>query len=152
MKVAFVSGLMAQRVPFIVAELGRDADTGGQVVYVLRLSEHLARLGYAVDIFTRATRSALEPVVLHSDGVTVRHIHAGPFEGLTKDELPGQLCTFALGAYLAEFVREMVGTEGEPHPDFPMPFFLLGVEDPAPRIRALGLQPGDRVRFVPAAR
>jgi multidrug efflux pump subunit AcrB len=44
-----------------------------------------------------------------------------------------------LEAYLAEFVRDMVGTEGEPHPDFPMPFFLLGDEDPAPRIRALGL-------------
>ena len=28
-------------------------DTGGQVVYVLRLSECLARLGYRVDIFTR---------------------------------------------------------------------------------------------------
>lgn len=33
-------------------ELGRP-DTGGQVVYVLRLSECLARLGYAVDIYTR---------------------------------------------------------------------------------------------------
>lgn len=34
------------------AEFGRP-DTGGQVVYVLRLSESLARLGYVVDIFTR---------------------------------------------------------------------------------------------------
>ncbi len=34
------------------AEMGRP-DTGGQVVYVLRLSECLARLGYRVDIFTR---------------------------------------------------------------------------------------------------
>lgn len=34
------------------AELGRP-DTGGQVVYVLKLSECLARLGYRVDIFTR---------------------------------------------------------------------------------------------------
>ena len=33
-------------------ELGRP-DTGGQVVYVLNLSECLARLGYKVDIFTR---------------------------------------------------------------------------------------------------
>jgi mannosylfructose-phosphate synthase len=33
-------------------ELGRP-DTGGQVVYVLRLSESLARLGYRVDIMTR---------------------------------------------------------------------------------------------------
>ncbi len=34
------------------AEMGRP-DTGGQVVYVLKLSESLARLGYRVDIFTR---------------------------------------------------------------------------------------------------
>jgi mannosylfructose-phosphate synthase len=34
------------------AELGLP-DTGGQVVYVLKLSECLARLGYKVDIFTR---------------------------------------------------------------------------------------------------
>ena len=27
--------------------------------------------------------------------MTVRHVVAGPFEGLTKGELPGQLCTFA---------------------------------------------------------
>lgn len=33
-------------------EFGRP-DTGGQVVYVLRLSESLARLGYRVDIMTR---------------------------------------------------------------------------------------------------
>jgi mannosylfructose-phosphate synthase len=33
-------------------ELGRP-DTGGQVVYVLKLSESLARLGYRVDIMTR---------------------------------------------------------------------------------------------------
>jgi mannosylfructose-phosphate synthase len=33
-------------------ELGKP-DTGGQVVYVLRLSESLARLGYRVDIMTR---------------------------------------------------------------------------------------------------
>jgi len=34
------------------AEMGKP-DTGGQVVYVLKLSEYLARLGYDVDIFTR---------------------------------------------------------------------------------------------------
>ena len=33
-------------------EMGRP-DTGGQVVYVIRLAECLARLGYKVDIFTR---------------------------------------------------------------------------------------------------
>lgn len=56
-------------------ELGRP-DTGGQVVYVLRLSESLARLGYRVDIMTRRFegQSAIEPV---SDRVRIVRIPAG---------------------------------------------------------------------------
>ena len=77
-------------------------DAGGLNVYVVEVAKRLAARGIEVDIFTRATRSALEPVVPHSDGVTVRHIHAGPFEGLTKDELPGQLCVFAREVLRAE--------------------------------------------------
>ncbi len=70
-------------------------DAGGMNVYVIELARRLATQGIEVDIFTRATSSALPPVVEAADGVTVRHIHAGPFEGLTKGELPGQLCVFA---------------------------------------------------------
>jgi D-inositol-3-phosphate glycosyltransferase len=70
-------------------------DAGGMNVYVIELSKRLARQGIEVDIFTRATDSTLSPLVAAHDGVSVRHIHAGPFEGLTKDELPGQLCVFA---------------------------------------------------------
>ena len=70
-------------------------DAGGMNVYVIELARRLATRGIEVDIFTRATSSALPPVVEAADGVTVRHIHAGPFEGLTKGELPGQLCVFA---------------------------------------------------------
>jgi D-inositol-3-phosphate glycosyltransferase len=71
-------------------------------VYVIELSKRLAAAGIAVDIFTRATSSRLDPVVEACDGVTVRHVHAGPFEGLTKSELPGQLCTFAREVLRAE--------------------------------------------------
>jgi D-inositol-3-phosphate glycosyltransferase len=77
-------------------------DAGGLNVYVVEVAKRLAAQGIEVDIFTRATRSALEQVVPHSDGVTVRHIHAGPFEGLTKHELPGQLCVFAREVLRAE--------------------------------------------------
>jgi D-inositol-3-phosphate glycosyltransferase len=70
-------------------------DAGGMNVYVIELARRLASRGIEVDIFTRATSSALPPVVEAADGVSVRHIHAGPFEGLTKGELPGQLCVFA---------------------------------------------------------
>src|SRR3954467_12199361 len=77
-------------------------DAGGMNVYVIELARRLARQGIEVDIFTRATSSRLGPVVEAADGVTVRHIHAGPFEGLTKGELPGQLCVFAREVLRAE--------------------------------------------------
>ena len=77
-------------------------DAGGMNVYVIELAKRLAQRDIAVDIFTRATSSALPQVVEVSDNVLVRHIHAGPFEGLTKGELPGQLCTFAREVLRAE--------------------------------------------------
>jgi D-inositol-3-phosphate glycosyltransferase len=77
-------------------------DAGGMNVYVLELSRRLAAAGIEVDIFTRATSSRIAPIVSAGDGITVRNIHAGPFEGLGKVELPGQLCTFA---------REVLRTE-----------------------------------------
>ena len=36
----------------------------------------------------------------------VRNVAAGPFEGLTKDELPAQLCAFARGVLRAEASHE----------------------------------------------
>lgn len=77
-------------------------DAGGMNVYVIELAKRLAARGVEVDIFTRATSSTLEPLVEAYDGVQVRHIHAGPFEGLAKDELPGQLCVFAREVLRAE--------------------------------------------------
>jgi len=70
-------------------------DAGGMNVYVIELAKRLAERDIEVDIFTRSTSSRLEPVVQAADGVRVQHIVAGPFEGLTKGELPGQLCAFA---------------------------------------------------------
>jgi D-inositol-3-phosphate glycosyltransferase len=77
-------------------------DAGGMNVYVIELSRRLAAAGIEVDIFTRATSSRLDPVVEFGSGITVRNIHAGPFEGLTKGELPGQLCIFAREVLRAE--------------------------------------------------
>jgi D-inositol-3-phosphate glycosyltransferase len=82
-------------------------DAGGMNVYVIELSRRLAQQGIEVDIFTRATSSALDPVVEAADGVSVRHIHAGPFEGLTKGELPGQLCVFAREVLRAEAAQPL---------------------------------------------
>ena len=77
-------------------------DAGGMNVYVVEVARRLAARGIEVDIFTRATSSLLDPVVQMADGVQVTNVHAGPFEGLTKDELPGQLCVFAREVLRAE--------------------------------------------------
>ncbi|HET6625540.1 MAG TPA: D-inositol-3-phosphate glycosyltransferase [Nocardioidaceae bacterium] len=77
-------------------------DAGGMNVYVLELSKRLAQRDIAVEVYTRATSSALPPVVEAIPGVQVHHVHAGPFEGLTKGELPGQLCVFAREVLRAE--------------------------------------------------
>jgi D-inositol-3-phosphate glycosyltransferase len=77
-------------------------DAGGMNVYVVELAKRLARCDIEVDIFTRSTSSSLLPHVSIADGVSVRHIHAGPFEGLTKNELPSQLCVFAREVLRAE--------------------------------------------------
>jgi D-inositol-3-phosphate glycosyltransferase len=71
-------------------------------VYIVEVSKRLARLGVEVEIFTRATDSSLPSVVEMAPGVSVRHITAGPFEGLSKEELPSQLCAFTNGVLRAE--------------------------------------------------
>ena len=77
-------------------------DAGGMNVYVVELARRLTALGIEVEIFTRATSSDLPPVVEAGDGIRVRHVVAGPFEGLSKDDLPAQLCAFARGVLRAE--------------------------------------------------
>jgi D-inositol-3-phosphate glycosyltransferase len=81
-------------------------DAGGMNVYIVELSRRLAELGIAVEIFTRATTGALDPVVELAPGVLVRHVTAGPYEGLSKDDLPGQLCAFTSGVLRTEAMHE----------------------------------------------
>ena len=81
-------------------------DAGGMNVYVLETSKRLAALGVEVEVFTRATRSDLPPVVEVVPGVTVRHLTAGPLEGLSKEDLPSQLCALTSGVLRAEARRE----------------------------------------------
>lgn len=80
-------------------------DAGGMNVYVVESARRLAESGIEVEIFTRATSSALPPVVQTDPGVTVRHVTAGPFEGLLKADLPGQLCAVTAGVLRAEAAR-----------------------------------------------
>ncbi|MFJ4851147.1 MULTISPECIES: D-inositol-3-phosphate glycosyltransferase [unclassified Streptomyces] len=78
-------------------------DAGGMNVYIVELAKRLAEgSGIEVEIFTRATTAALPPCVELAPGVLVRHVDAGPYEGLAKEDLPAQLCAFTHGVMQAE--------------------------------------------------
>jgi D-inositol-3-phosphate glycosyltransferase len=81
-------------------------DAGGLNVYVCEVAKRLAQLGIEVEIFTRATSSELPTVVEVAPGVVVRHITAGPYEGLDKNDLPAQLCAFTNGVLRVEAAHE----------------------------------------------
>ena len=81
-------------------------DAGGMNVYIVETARRLADLGVEVEIFTRATSGDLPPSVELTPGVTVRHVVAGPFEGLRKEDLPGLLCSFTSGVLRVEAARE----------------------------------------------
>ncbi|MGI5529686.1 D-inositol-3-phosphate glycosyltransferase [Streptomyces syringium] len=76
-------------------------DAGGMNVYIVELAKRLAAINIEVEIFTRATTGTLPPAVELAPGVLVRHIDAGPYEGLAKEELPAQLCAFTHGVMQA---------------------------------------------------
>jgi D-inositol-3-phosphate glycosyltransferase len=90
-----------------------DGDAGGMNVYVLELSRQLASRGIEVEIFTRATSrhqpqvvDVSTPSVDGEGGIRVHHVAAGPFEGLQKNDLPSQLCSFVRDVLRAEVERE----------------------------------------------
>lgn len=83
-----------------------DGDAGGMNVYVLELSRQLAARGIEVEIFTRATSRHQPPVVDAGPGIIVHHVAAGPFEGLEKNDLPSQLCSFVRDVLRAEAERD----------------------------------------------
>ena len=72
-------------------------DAGGMNVYVAETAKELAARGVEVDIFTRRTTGTTPIEAELVPGVRVRHVTAGPYEGLSKGDLPGQLCAFSAG-------------------------------------------------------
>lgn len=73
-------------------------------VYIRNTAEQLAKLGVTVDVFTRATRPLQGEVVDLAPGVRVINCIAGPYEGLSKNELPTQMVAFT--GSIIDFVRE----------------------------------------------
>ena len=80
-------------------------DSGGMNVYIAETSKRLAERGIEVEIFTRATSPKDEDRVELAPGVIVKHIPAGPFEGLRKEDLPAQLCAVTAGVLRAEATK-----------------------------------------------
>ena len=78
-----------------LATLG-GADGGGQNVYVAQLALQLARLGHAVDVFTRREAPDVGHVVEFAPGVRVVHVDAGPAAVIPKEKLLPLMDGFAV--------------------------------------------------------
>jgi len=83
-------------------------DAGGMNVYVVESAKRIAASGVDVDIFTRANRSGLPEKVEIADGVSVRHLEAGPYDGISKDELPSQICAL-MSSFMHQEARLPMG-------------------------------------------
>ena len=80
-------------------------DAGGMNVYIDEVARRLAERGTQVEVFTRATSGTQPPRVELAPGVLVHNVVAGPFEGLPKEDLPGQLCAMTAGVLRREAAR-----------------------------------------------
>ncbi len=96
-KKSHIATLMVHSSPLDQAGTG---DAGGMNVYVVESAKKMAAAGVNVDIFTRTNHSNLPETVEIADGVSVKHLVAGPFEGLSKEDLPSQL-----GALTSSFMN-----------------------------------------------
>lgn len=114
MVVAVDAALPLRRLPKRVAMLSvhtspldqpGTGDAGGMNVYIAEVATRLAQRGTAVEVFTRSTSSDLSATVEMAPGVLVHNVVAGPFEGLPKEDLPGQLCAVTAGVLRKEAAR-----------------------------------------------
>ncbi|MEO5680081.1 MAG: glycosyltransferase [Acidimicrobiales bacterium] len=77
-------------------------DGGGMNVYVRALTSALARAGVACDVYTRADRPGLAPVVQVEPGLLVHHVSAGPPEAVAKEDLLGLIPAFTDGVLTSQ--------------------------------------------------
>jgi D-inositol-3-phosphate glycosyltransferase len=79
-----------------LAALG-GKETGGMNVYVRELARELARMGAAVDVFTRSQNPEIPRVVRLGDGARVVHLPAGPQTPLPRERVHAHLDEFVDG-------------------------------------------------------
>jgi D-inositol-3-phosphate glycosyltransferase len=121
-------------------------DAGGMNVYVVETAKKMAQAGVSVDIFTRANKPNLPESIEIADGVNVKHLVAGPFEGLSKEELPSQLgaLTSAFMNYQKQLPKDYYSILHTPlihtmHTTAKVKNLnLADGEKPEPQIRAIG--------------
>jgi glycosyltransferase involved in cell wall biosynthesis len=81
-----------------------SVDSGGQNVYVAHVAQQLAKLGYAVDIFTRRDSDACPMLVEWQTGVRVIHVPAGPAYFIPKEKMLQYMDRFA--RFMLDFARK----------------------------------------------
>jgi glycosyltransferase involved in cell wall biosynthesis len=79
-------------------EIGKE-EAGGQNVYVRNVGEELARQGWKVDMFTRASDAKQSKIIEHSPNCRTIRLVAGPEEFVPRDEIFG---------YRHQFVEELL--------------------------------------------
>ena len=97
-RAARIASLMLHTSPLDQAGTG---DAGGMNVYVVESAKRIAAAGVEVDIFTRANKANLPEKVEIASGVNVLHLEAGPYDGISKDEMPSQI-----GAFMSSFMSK----------------------------------------------
>ena len=99
-----IAKVMLHTSPLDQAGIG---DAGGMNTYVIESAKKLSAAGNEVDIFTRAATADLPDVVEIAPGVRVRHLHAKPYEGVSKNDIPA-----LQDQLIADFYRHTKQSDG----------------------------------------
>src|SRR4030095_7772019 len=79
-----------------LAALGGE-ETGGMNVYVRETARELARMGVAVDVFTRSQNASIPRVADLGEGARVIHLPAGPHAPIERHAIHPHLPEFIEG-------------------------------------------------------
>ncbi len=92
------------------AEIGKE-EAGGQNVYVRKVGEALAKLGWQVDMFTRKTNPDDAKIVQHSPHCRTIRLTAGPETFIPRDQL---------FSYMPEFVEAFQKFQSKEGTNYPL--------------------------------
>ena len=96
-------------------------ESGGQNIAVAELTQHLAAIGYLVDVFTRWDDDKQPEIVHWHNNIRVIHVKAGPVKYLVKEEMLPLMDEFT--QHLVWFMQN----EEEPYHLVHAHFFMSGL-------------------------